>query len=180
MHLMAKGKEEKPAREEEEELIREKTREILRHCNNGRASLIPVLQQVQESLGYVPEKAMMEVARRLDIPEVDVFSIVTFYNQFRLHPPGRHQVKVCMGTACHMKGGKIILDCWERRLGIGVGETTADREFSLERVACVGCCTMAPVTLINDVVHPKMTPTRVDGLLHAHQVEKQKEEGATP
>jgi len=176
MCLMEKGNEGELINEE----IKEKTREILRHCNNGRSSLIPVLQQIQESLGYVPETAMVEVARRLNVPEVDVFGIVTFYNQFRLHPPGKHQVKVCMGTACHMKGGKILLDCWERRLGIGVGETTADREFSLERVACVGCCTMAPVTLINDVVHPKMTPTRVDGLLHAHQVEKQKEERATP
>ncbi|MBC7325982.1 MAG: NADH-quinone oxidoreductase subunit NuoE [Moorella sp. (in: Bacteria)] len=166
--------------ENEEKLIREKTREILRINANGSSSLIPILQQIQESLGYVPEAAMREVASQLNIPEVDVFGIVTFYNQFRLHPPGKQQVKVCLGTACHMKGGHIILDCWERRLGIKVGETTKDREFSLERVACVGCCTMAPVTLINDQVHPKMTPTRVDGILHAYQMEKQKdkEEGA--
>lgn len=161
--------------EHEAKLIREETRKVLQRYNDGRASLIPILQQIQENLGYVPEEAMQEVASHLNIPEVDVFGIVTFYNQFRLHPPGKRQVKVCLGTACHMKGGNIILDCWARRLAIKVGETTPDREFSLERVACVGCCTMAPVTVINDVVHPKMTPTRVDGLLHGYQLEKQKE-----
>jgi NADH-quinone oxidoreductase subunit E len=159
-----------------------KTREILENFNGNRAGLIPLLQRIQEELGYVPREAMLEVAGQLNIPPVDVFSVVTFYNQFRLHPPGKHQVKVCLGTACHMKGGNIILDCWERRLAIKAGETTPDREFSLDRVACVGCCTMAPVAVIDEQIHPKMTPTRVDGILYAHgiarQPKKEKEEGA--
>ncbi|MCL6639687.1 MAG: NAD(P)H-dependent oxidoreductase subunit E, partial [Firmicutes bacterium] len=111
-----------------------KTKAVLANFDGARSSLIPVLQRIQEELGYVPREAMLEVAGQLNIPPVDVFSVVTFYNQFRLHPPGKHQVKVCLGTACHMKGGNIILDCWERRLSIKAGETTPDREFSLERV----------------------------------------------
>jgi NADH-quinone oxidoreductase subunit E len=121
---------------------------------------------------------MLEVAGRLGIPAVDVYGVATFYNQFRLHPPGRHQIKVCMGTACHMKGGNIILDHWERRLDIRVGQTTPDREFGLERVACVGCCTLAPVTVVDDTVHGKMTPTKVDGLLFAFGLARR--EGEAP
>lgn len=154
-----------------------KARDIIQNHDSNRENLIPVLQEIQEKLGYVPEEAMLEVARHLRIPEVDVYSVVTFYNQFRLVPPGKQQVKVCMGTACHMKGGHIILECWERRLNIKVGETTPDREFSLERGACVGCCTMAPVTVINETVHGKITPTRVDGILLSYGIEKQQKEG---
>lgn len=156
----------------EEKFIKKETKKILRHYKSERIKLLTILQQIQESLGYIPKEAMLEVASQLNIPEVDVFGVVTFYNQFRLHPPGKHQIKVCTGTACHMKGGKIILDCWERRLRIKVGETTGDRKFSLERVACVGCCTMAPVTVINEVIYSKVTPTRVDGILRFYQVER--------
>lgn len=157
--------------------IRNETKKILQSCGNGRGSLIPVLQRVQGELGYIPVDAMLEIANCLEIPEVDVFSVVTFYNQFRLSPPGRHQIQVCMGTACHMKGGNTILDCWERRLNIKVGETTPDRQFSLERVACVGCCTMAPVVVVDETVHGKVSPTRVDGILLSFELEKQQEEG---
>ncbi|MGB9825638.1 MAG: NADH-quinone oxidoreductase subunit NuoE [Desulfofundulus sp.] len=160
--------------EEEKRVAVERTVNILKHYSRERGNLIPILQQVQENLGYVPAVAMEEVARYLDIPPVDVYSVVTFYNQFRLVPPGRHKVRVCMGTACHMKGGHIILDCWKRRLGIDVNQVTPDREFSLERVACVGCCTMAPVTVIDDEVHGRVTPTRVDGLLFSYGVEIRK------
>ncbi|MFZ5646574.1 MAG: NADH-quinone oxidoreductase subunit NuoE [Bacillota bacterium] len=156
----------------------EKSREIVAGFDTARGSLIPVLQRIQDELGYVPPPAMEEVARHFGIPPVNVYSVVTFYNQFRLTPPGKHRVKVCMGTACHMKGGQIILDSWERVLRIKVGETTEDREFSLERVACVGCCTMAPVALVDETVHGKMTPTRVDGLLFSHRLaNQQKKEG---
>jgi len=140
-------------------------------CNKG--NLIPILQRIQEELGYVPRDAMEEVAGYLNLPAVDIYGVVTFYNQFRLTPPGKHQVKVCMGTACHMKGGNIILEAWERRLKIKVGETTEDREFSLERVACVGCCTMAPVALVDETVHGRFTPTKVDGLLFSYQLAKE-------
>ncbi|HHW42693.1 MAG TPA: NADH-quinone oxidoreductase subunit NuoE [Desulfotomaculum sp.] len=160
--------------EEEKRVAIEETGDILKRYPGHRGNLIPILQQVQERLGYVPREAMGEVARHLGIPPMDVYSVVTFYNQFRLIPPGKHQVKVCMGTACHMKGGQIILDCWKRRLHIDVGGVTEDREFSLERVACVGCCTMAPVTVLDEEVYGRMTPTRVDGLLFSYGVKIQK------
>jgi len=142
-----------------------------------RDNLIPILQEVQAKLGYLPKEAMLEVAWFLRIPEVDVYGVVTFYNQFRLNPPGRHSIRVCLGTACHMKGGYITLDAWKRRLGIGPGETTADREFDLDSVACVGCCTMAPVTVVDGKPEARTEPTRVDGLLLSLAYERQKEVG---
>lgn len=155
-----------------------KSREILAKHNNSGGSLIPVLQKIQGVLGYIPAAAMEETARHFGVPAVDVYGVVTFYNQFRLTPPGKRQVKVCMGTACHMKGGSIIMESWERVLKIKMGETTPDREYSLERVACVGCCTMAPVALVDEEVIGKMTPTRVDGLYFSHQLaNQQKKEG---
>lgn len=164
--------------EEERQQAIETGRRITSEFEVVKGNLIPMLQSIQSELGYVPPDAMEVVAEHLGIPPVDVYGVVTFYNQFRMTPPGKHQVKVCMGTACHMKGGHIILDSWERRLGISVGETTEDREYSLERVACVGCCTLAPVTLFDEEVIPKITPTKVDGLLFSSQLaNKQQKEG---
>jgi NADH-quinone oxidoreductase subunit E len=154
--------------------IRERTRKIVARSQSAQGSLIPILQQIQSELGYLPLEAMLEVARFLNIPEVDVYSVATFYNQFRLTPPGKHSIKVCMGTACHIKGGHIALAAWQRRLNIGPGETTADREFDLDTVACVGCCAMAPVTVVDHKVEAKADPTRVDGILLSNQNKKQK------
>jgi len=141
-----------------------------------RGNLIPILQRVQARLGYLPRAAMEEIATFLNIPEIDVYGVVTFYNQFRLNPPGRHSIRVCLGTACHMKGGYITLDAWKRRLNIEPGETTPDREFDLDTVACVGCCSMAPVTVIDGKPEAKVEPTKVDGLLLAF--EREREEGS--
>ncbi len=160
---------------EEDEIV-EKTRKILERLKNQKENLIPILQKIQEELGYLPSDAMIEVARFLDIPEIDVYSVVTFYNQFRLTPPGKHSIRVCMGTACHVKGGHITLAAWQRRLKIGPGETTSDREFDLDTVACVGCCAMAPVTVVDKNVEAKSDPTRVDGILLSYQLQKEKEE----
>ena len=160
---------------EEKKAAIETSQRVLSNYNQEKGSLIPILQQIQNELGYVPSPAMEVVASHFDVSKVDVYSIVTFYNQFRLTPPGKNQVKVCMGTACHMRGGNIIMDSWKRRLEIDCGETSEDREFSLDRVACVGCCTQAPVTVINDEIHAKVTPTRVEGLLYAYQLDKDKE-----
>jgi NADH-quinone oxidoreductase subunit E len=147
--------------------IRRETGLILRRFSRKRLNLIPILQKVQARLGYLPREAMTEIAAYLDIPDIDVYGVVTFYNQFRLNPPGRHSVKVCLGTACHMKGGYIALDAWKRRLGIEPRQTTEDREFDLDTVACVGCCTMAPVTVIDDKPEARVDPTRVDGIMLA-------------
>ncbi len=149
------------------EEIRRETGNILRRFNHKKLNLIPILQNVQARLGYLPREAMTEIAAYLDIPDIDVYSVVTFYNQFRLNPPGRHSVKVCLGTACHMKGGYIALDAWKRRLGIEPRQTTEDREFDLDTVACVGCCTMAPVSVIDDKPEARVDPTRVDGIMLA-------------
>ncbi len=154
--------------------IREQTRRILKRLSRKRGNLIPILQKVQAGLGYLPREAMLEVARFLDIPEIDVYSVVTFYNQFRLNPPGRHSIRVCLGTACHMKGGYIALDAWKRRLKIDRGQTTPDREFDLDTVACVGCCVMAPVTVVDDKPEARVEPTKVDGILLSFERERQK------
>ena len=148
-----------------EEKLKKETRRILQGFAKKRGNLIPILQRLQGKLGYLPREAMLEAARFLGIPEIDVYGVVTFYNQFRLNPPGRHSVRVCLGTACHMKGGYITLDAWKRRLGIDRGQTTPDREFDLDTVACVGCCVMAPVTVVDDKPEGKVEPTKVDGIL---------------
>ena len=159
---------------------KDKTKEILSGFGRKRENLIPILQKIQDELGYLPPDAMIEVARFLHIPEMEVYSVATFYNQFRLTPPGKHSVRVCMGTACHVKGGHITLAAWQRRLKIGPGETTPDHEFDLDTVACVGCCAMAPVTVVDKKVEAKADPTRVDGILLSYQLQKgQEEKGKT-
>jgi len=163
----------------EETGIRDKMKRILENLGNKRENLIPILQQIQAEFGYLPPDAMLEVARFLNIPEIDVYSVATFYNQFRLTPPGKHSVKVCMGTACHVKGGHITLAAWQRRLKIEPGQTTPDREFDLDTVACVGCCAMAPVTVVDKKVEAKADPTRVDGILLQFQLQKEKEDKVT-
>ena len=165
---------------DEEAEIKERTRTILEGVGSKKENLVPILQRIQEELGYLPSDAMIEVARFLDIPEMDVYSVATFYNQFRLTPPGKHSIKVCMGTACHVKGGHIALEAWQRRLKIGPGETTPDREFDLDTVACVGCCAMAPVSVVDKKVEAKADPTRVDGILLSYQLQKEQEEKEKP
>ena len=168
---MTASKQETPT--EEREQIKQETGEILNGFSRKRPDLIPILQKVQGKLGYLPREAMTAIAEYLDIPAIDVYGVVTFYNQFRLNPPGRHSIKVCLGTACHMKGGYITLDAWKRRLGISPRETTGDREFDLDTVACVGCCTMAPVTVVDEKPEGRVEPTRVDGILLAFEQERE-------
>jgi NADH-quinone oxidoreductase subunit E len=157
----------------EQATAKQQTRRILRRFGKKRGNLIPILQRLQENLGYLPREAMLAVAQFLDIPGIDVYGVVTFYNQFRLQPPGKHSIRVCLGTACHMKGGYITLDAWKRRLAIDRGQTTPDREFDLDTVACVGCCVMAPVTVVDDKPQGKVEPTRVDGILLSFKREKE-------
>ena len=141
-----------------------------------RRNLIPILQMIQEKYAYLPEEAIKMVARHLSIPPSQVYGTATFYNQFRFHPPGRHPIKVCLGTACHVRGGDIILENFERKLGICDGETTPDREYSIERVACVGCCALAPVAVVDETVQGHMAPSKVEGLILGFQIEKEKKE----
>ena len=140
-----------------------------------RENLIPILQMIQNRHAYLPSEALKLVADHLDITRGEVYSVATFYNQFRFHPPGRNPIKVCLGTACHVSGGDIILENFERKLEIKAGETTPDREFSIDRVACVGCCALAPVALVDEVVYGHMAPSKVEGIILGFQIEKEKE-----
>jgi len=139
--------------------------EILTQSKKDRRHLISLIQQVQHKFGYISKEAMLAIAGFLEIPESTVYGIATFYNLFRFTPPGKHPVKVCMGTACHLAGGKLVLEAMARELDIQVGGITPDHEFSLDRVACIGCCALAPVVVVSDSVYPKMTPPKVEEIL---------------
>ncbi len=140
-----------------------------------RGNLIPILQIIQESHGFLPPDALKMVAEHLGIAPCEVYGVATFYNQFRFNPPGKHQIKICLGTACHVKGGDIILENFERKLEIQQGETTADREFSIDRVACIGCCALAPVATVDESVLGHMAPSKVEGIILGFQIEKERE-----
>jgi NADH-quinone oxidoreductase subunit E len=141
-----------------------------------RRDLIPILQTIQQRHDYLHPEAIKMVAEHLDLATCEVYGVATFYNQFRFHPPGKHPIKVCLGTACHVRGGDIILENFERKLEIQDGQTTPDKEFSLERVACVGCCALAPVAIVEETVQGHMAPSKVEGLLLGFQIEKEKQE----
>jgi len=149
----------------EEEQARQALGEILGRYKKDRKNLLPLLQEVQTTLGYLPGKALQEIADFLEMSDIEVWGVATFYNQFRFVPLGKYHTVVCMGTACHLAGGRLILDALERELGIKVGETAEDGNFSLERVACIGCCMLAPVVVIKGKIHPKMTPFKVEEAL---------------
>jgi len=160
---------------EDELNIPEEMGRILASKDPEKTSLITLLQEVQKHFGYLPREAMIEVAQAKGTSPAAVFGVASFYNQFRMIPPGRYPVKMCMGTACHIKGGNAILKVWETKLGIGEGEVTEDRLFSLDRVACVGCCAMAPVSVVGEDVHGNMMPTSVDGILLAVEMAEKKD-----
>ena len=152
--------------------------QILSSHRADRKELVSVLLDVQRALGYVPEVAFISIADYLRVPPGVIYGEATFYNEFRLVPIGRKHVKVCMGTACHLQGGGLILNAVERELDIKVGGVTPDREFSIDRVACVGCCSLAPVVLLNDVVHAKMRTIKVEEVLALAKRDEQGEGGA--
>jgi len=160
----------------ETEQIRKETAFLLKDFSPARENLIPILQAAQAKIGFIHQETIKKIASFLGIGPGEIFGVATFYNQFRFIPPGKHPIRVCLGTACHVRGGNIILEEWERRLGIKEGEVTEDREFSLDRVACVGCCALAPVVLVGEDVHGKMSPASVNGILLKFQLEKEKEE----
>ena len=161
---------------EEEKLLLDDIASRLKAFGREREQLIPILQMIQERHSYIAEDAIKMAAEHLGIAICEVYGVATFYNQFRFHPPGKNQIKVCLGTACHVRGGDIILENFERKLEIRDGETTPDREFSIERVACVGCCALAPVAIVNETVQGNMAPSKVEGLILGFKIEKEKAE----
>lgn len=134
-------------------------------CAEDPSQVIPLLQVVQEKRGFVPEEALREIASITGAPESEVFSVVTFYKQFRLRPPGQYLLKVCDGTACHVMGSPMLLDVLAEELKLTAGDTTADGLFTLEPVACLGCCSLAPVLMVNGETHGGLTPQKVRRLL---------------
>ncbi len=145
--------------------MKERLEAIFSSYNGEAGELIPVLQQVQEELGYLPEDAMLEIARFAGVPEARVYSVATFYTQFRFTPIGRNHVMVCRGTACHVKGAPRMLEELERQMGIKEGEATPDLAFSLETVACIGACGLAPNMVINKTTYGHLTADKISGIL---------------
>lgn len=128
-------------------------------------SLIPVLQEAQEIYGYLSEEVLSVIGKRLHIPLSRIFGVITFYSQFYTTPRGRNTVRVCRGTACHVRGGKNILKAVHQALGIAEGETTTDFKFTFETVACLGACALSPVLLVNKTYYGKLTPAKVEQVL---------------
>jgi NADH:ubiquinone oxidoreductase subunit E len=151
---------------QQERAIEEHLDEILSAYQGKKEELVPILQQVQQAFGYVPEPAMKRIAKFLKLLESTVFGVGTFYAQFKLVPSGRNIIRVCCGTACHVRGSAEILGEMGKQLGISAGETTPDLEYSLETIACFGSCALAPVVVTNDKVHGRMTAPKAREILN--------------
>ena len=142
---------------------------ILTKYQGKKGSLIPILQEVQALYNYLPKDALEYIAVRTGTPIAQIYGVVTFYSQFHLTPRGRNIIRVCQGTACHVRGGKVILQTIEKELGIKAGHTTEDLRFTLETVACIGACGLAPVMQVNEDTHGRLTPDKLSAILAKYQ-----------
>jgi NADH:ubiquinone oxidoreductase subunit E len=140
-------------------------RSLIEKYRGQKWALVQILLDIQDNLHWLPPEAMEAVAETLDIPLVHVFGVATFYKSFSLEPRGRHLCTVCMGTACHVRGGATVLEHLERRLGIPAGETTPDGDFTLERVNCLGACALAPLVVVDGRYYGQMTETKANSVL---------------
>lgn len=138
---------------------------VLKRHGTDRSDLIPIIQEAQDAIGYLPPDVLRDVAGHLNVPEAAVYGVATFYAQFYLEPQGKHRVRVCRGTACHVRGSARIRRLVERLLGVKEGGTTDDRLFTYETVACVGCCALSPVMMIDDTYYGRMTAERVEAVI---------------
>ncbi|MBC8522062.1 MAG: NAD(P)H-dependent oxidoreductase subunit E [Methanomicrobia archaeon] len=146
----------------------DKIEEIIGCHGTDKSKLITILQDVQAEYNWLPPDALRHIAKRLHVPLIDVFGIATFYKSFSLKPRGTHLVRVCLGTACHVRGGPRILETAERILGIKADETTADYEFTVESVNCLGCCALGPVMVVDKEYYGKLPPAKVEGILRKY------------
>jgi len=146
-----------------------KIEEIIDRYRNKNGVLIQVLNEIQKEIGFLPISAQKKVANGLDIPEKEVYGVTTFYSFFSLTPQGKTNIRVCLGTACFVKGGKKIAERIEKELGIKPGETTEDRRYSLNVNRCLGACGIAPVIMINDRIHQKVRPDKVMGIIKTYE-----------
>jgi len=137
----------------------------------GRDQLIPLLQRVQQTYGYLSRTSIEAVGRHLALPASKVYGVATFYNQFRFQPQGRYHIQLCRGTACHVKGSRNLLEALQSILGVAAGETTRDGLFSIEVVACVGACGLAPVLVVNGTFHARVTPEMVGEIVARYRKE---------
>ncbi len=159
---------------ESEEALLERVREIARDYKGREGSLIQVLHMAQTIYGYLPMEVQKVIAEELDIPLSEVSGVVTFYSFFSTQPRGRHTIRVCLGTACYVRGGKKIIESLQEKLGVGIGDTTADRKFTLEVARCIGACGLAPAMSIDDTVYKQVTPAKL-----THILERYNDEGST-
>ncbi len=142
---------------------------LARHPGAKRDALIPILQEVQESVGYLSRESIIRIGRHLDLPASKIFGVATFYNQFRFQAQGKYVIQICRGTACHVKGSLALLDILRHELGIEPGETTKDGMFTLEVVACIGACGLAPVISVNGEFYADMTSKKVRDLVEEYR-----------
>lgn len=156
-------------------MLEERLKKILAVFHGKNGALIAVLQRVQEEYGYLPQEALAEIATSLKLPASHVFSVATFYAHFYLKRRGDHVVRVCQGTACHVRGARNVLETTEHRLGIKTGETTEDYKYTLERVACLGSCALAPIMMVDDTMHVQVTTKKVTDVFGDAKNEEKKE-----
>ncbi|MFO8064737.1 MAG: NAD(P)H-dependent oxidoreductase subunit E [Spirochaetia bacterium] len=132
-------------------------------------NLIMILHRIQQYYGYIPQPVGEEVSRITGIPGSRIYGVATFYNYFNLYPPGKHRISVCMGTACYLKGGETLVNHISEKLNVAVNAVTEDKQFSLQEVRCVGCCGLAPVVVVDDNVHGKVTPDKMDEIIEDYR-----------
>jgi NADH:ubiquinone oxidoreductase subunit E len=151
-------------------MVEEKCQKILERYYEEKGNIISILQDVQEVFGYIPEDVVFWFAEKLNIPASNFFGVATFYAQFYLKPRGKHIITACCGTACHVKGAESIINRMRADLAIAEGEdTTADGQFTLENVACVGACSIAPVVIVNKKVYGNMSPDKASKMLKEYE-----------
>jgi len=145
---------------------------LTEYAGKGRESLIPILQKIQEEEGFLSRQAVVEVGKQLDMPASKIYGVATFYNQFRFEPLGKYHIQVCRGTACHVLGSATVLDQLEKMLKIKAGQSTRDGLFSMEVVACIGACGLAPVICVNGEFHAKVTKESLRGIIEEYRAKE--------
>jgi NADH-quinone oxidoreductase subunit E len=159
--------------------LRAKIEKILKKYNNDSSMLVSILQDTQTEIGYLPKEALIELHLQLDVPLSQVYSVATFFKAFSLIPRGRHQISVCTGTACHVRGSESILETFERELNIKAGESDKDLEFTLETVNCVGACALGPIVIIDGKYHGEMRNESVKPLIDEYRKIQETQRGTS-
>ncbi|MBI9043666.1 MAG: NADH-quinone oxidoreductase subunit NuoE [Anaerolineaceae bacterium] len=143
--------------------------EVFAGSQGEEGELIPILQKIQKKFGYISRDSIHRISDHLKISENQVFGVASFYSQFRFIAPGRHSIRVCLGTACHVQGADVLSHAIERELGIEAGQTTSNGRFDFQKVACLGCCALAPVVQIDEDIHSRVTVTRLKEILESYE-----------